>query len=277
MNYQEPSTMNADAAAQPVTPLVYYKDSAGRAGFIKAVLLISICLSFGNLYTAWNAHEYYQAILSSPAYLTGQSVEVHNPMTGNQALIMLGYMGASLALVIAFCMWVYRVCWNTHVLGGVNLPYTPGWAVGWFFIPLANIVMPCLVMQSIYKASKHPVQWRKVGASKLILAWWVLGLLSHGAGRASVAVGRQPHASLEMLSVSQQFAMFSALGSIIVCGLLFLIVTDIVATQSSVFRYLSENPELHPAAVTQTEQVATQEPERPVRQPREAAPLCQRA
>src|SRR5262249_29946861 len=43
---------------------------------------------------------------------------------------------------IALLVWVYRANRNARALGAEGLAYSPGWSVGWFFVPLANLVMP---------------------------------------------------------------------------------------------------------------------------------------
>lgn len=55
-----------------------------------------------------------------------------------------------------------------------RLRYTPGWAMGWFFIPFANAVMPPIVLTKIWKASTPNGQadskdWRRAPFSPVIL------------------------------------------------------------------------------------------------------------
>lgn len=47
-----------------------------------------------------------------------------------------------IATAIFFLIWLYRVYGNLRSLGASTVEYTPGWAVGWFFVPLANLVIP---------------------------------------------------------------------------------------------------------------------------------------
>jgi hypothetical protein len=274
MIYDELPGINTTPAPAASTPLVGYKDPTGLASFIKAVLIGCIVLTFGLIYFAWNGYEYFQALSRSPAYLSGQSVDIDYSVSGLQALLILGYVVVILTLLVTFLMWVYRTCKNAHALGAANLKYTPGWAVGWFFIPFANIVMPYMVMQEIYKASRHPIQWRKVPGSKMILAWWILGLGSNVMSRSSVNL-EITNASLEQLLFFQQLVIGSHVVDIVVSGLLFLIVTEISDYQNAVFRYLSENPDEHPAA-SQSAEMQQGAPVRPRKTETEATPLCQK-
>jgi len=49
---------------------------------------------------------------------------------------------AFLATVIVWCIWQHRAQANAVVLSGGGLRFTPGWAVGWWFIPIANLWKP---------------------------------------------------------------------------------------------------------------------------------------
>src|SRR6185437_9304082 len=61
-------------------------------------------------------------------------------VAGLQLLVLIG--GA-----VAFLMWFYRVHKNLLALRAANLEYSPGWAVGGFFVPFLNLVRPMHVMR----------------------------------------------------------------------------------------------------------------------------------
>jgi hypothetical protein len=87
------------------------------------------------------------------------------------------------ALIIAFCLWIYQAHKNLTLLGTRGLTYTPGWAVGWFFIPIMQLFRPYQVTQELWKASsqleplRDPFAWQRNSGSGLILAWWLLWVL----------------------------------------------------------------------------------------------------
>ncbi len=51
-----------------------------------------------------------------------------------------------LATIVLFLIWIYRAFGNLSVLKARNLEFSPGWAVGWWFIPFANLVKPFQVV-----------------------------------------------------------------------------------------------------------------------------------
>lgn len=100
---------------------------------------------------------------------------------GLNAVAGLVQMGLAVALVVTFLMWVYRANKNLRALSGETLRFTPGWCVGWYFIPFANLFKPYQAMKEIWTVCHrhHPrghalVQW-----------WWALFLLTNVTGQAA--------------------------------------------------------------------------------------------
>ena len=54
----------------------------------------------------------------------------------------LGHSLIYLITVIIFGMWIYRAAANIVSAGTDGFSYSPGWAVGWYFIPFANFFKP---------------------------------------------------------------------------------------------------------------------------------------
>lgn len=60
---------------------------------------------------------------------------------------------ALLAAGLAWLLWQHRAHANLRALGVPGLRFSPGWAVGWWFVPLANLVMPYLAVRELWRAS----------------------------------------------------------------------------------------------------------------------------
>jgi hypothetical protein len=95
-------------------------------------------------------------------------------------LIAGGQIMVSLAAWILFLMWVYRTNRNARALGADGMKYTPGWSVGWFFVPVANLWMPCLVMQELWRATSPELirRWRQASGSTFVGIWWAVSLMT---------------------------------------------------------------------------------------------------
>lgn len=84
------------------------------------------------------------------------------------------------ATVVLFAIWIHRMQSNTFSLGIMDLQYTPAWAVGWNFVPIANLWIPYQVMREIWCANRNPTGWQFDKPSRFLIVWWLLWLASLG-------------------------------------------------------------------------------------------------
>jgi heme/copper-type cytochrome/quinol oxidase subunit 2 len=83
-------------------------------------------------------------------------------------LQLLTWLG-SLSL---FLIWFYRANANARAMGAEDLMGSPGLSVAWFFVPVAFLFMPYVVVRDTWKASEAPRDWQGRSASPLIGFWW---------------------------------------------------------------------------------------------------------
>jgi hypothetical protein len=96
-----------------------------------------------------------------------------------------------LLLVIFFITWFFRAAKNNEALGRTLPRFGPGWAIGAWFIPFANFVIPVLIAQDLWRGSdpsapRDDVHWRARPGSSLISWWWATLIVS----RVSFFFGR---------------------------------------------------------------------------------------
>jgi hypothetical protein len=94
-----------------------------------------------------------------------------------QEALGLGSLPLLVVCGIVFLGWFYRAYANLPALGASNLAYTPGWAVGCWFVPFLNLWRPVQIAQEIWRKS-NPTGGPESGSSVLIGLWWVARLLS---------------------------------------------------------------------------------------------------
>jgi len=82
-------------------------------------------------------------------------------------VLKIVYMVLSLTIGVCLLIWLYQV----HARRRGQASFSPGMAVGGWFIPLANIILAPLIVRSAWKAT--------VGAGGTLIAfgWWFLWLL----------------------------------------------------------------------------------------------------
>jgi hypothetical protein len=74
---------------------------------------------------------------------------------------------------IAFLVWIYRAAQRAHDQGRAGLTISPGWCVGWFFVPVAQLFMPFRAMSGLAIASDPRERGHAPG---YVLAWWLMYL-----------------------------------------------------------------------------------------------------
>lgn len=108
-----------------------------------------------------------------------------------EALGAVVAFAAFVGTVIAFCLWIHRARQNVAALGARGLRFTPGWAVGYFFIPIYSFFRPYQVMREIWQASDPETDvsdhaaWQKAPRSGLVSMWWALFLLMNFAAQSA--------------------------------------------------------------------------------------------
>ena len=121
-----------------------------------------------------------------------------------QAMMGMVQLGLFVTCAITFLMWFHRAHKNLKAGGLNDLRYTPGWAVGGFFVPFLNLVRPFQVMKEVWIGSAHlsgdieaepPAEedeeeegghsWRAVSPAPLVGWWWALFLITSVLGNAA--------------------------------------------------------------------------------------------
>lgn len=75
--------------------------------------------------------------------------------------------------------WIYRTNANAHRMSnGLGMTVSPGWAIGWFFIPIANLWKPFQGVEQTWRVSHSPGAPGSVDTPLLLRWWWGLWLLS---------------------------------------------------------------------------------------------------
>lgn len=80
--------------------------------------------------------------------------------------------------IVTLC-WVYGASRNAHVLRPGGLHSTPGWAVGWWFVPFASLYKPYEAIRDIWIASRGRVNEKFLPGSPVIVIWWWMFLIGN--------------------------------------------------------------------------------------------------
>ena len=84
-----------------------------------------------------------------------------------------------------FLKWIHRANSNCHGFGAEGMKFTPGWSIGYYFIPIINLYKPYQAMKEIWKVSTNPANWQDETGGAVLRWWWALWLISGFLGQAA--------------------------------------------------------------------------------------------
>ena len=103
-----------------------------------------------------------------------------------RAGIWIGWL-VSLVSGVSWLIWQHRAQANVWVVGGDPAPtIKPGWAVGWWFVPFANLFMPFKAVRELSQHSAAMRGERPEASSVTLGTWWTLWLATLLVGVAGV-------------------------------------------------------------------------------------------
>lgn len=111
----------------------------------------------------------------------------------------------NLLTIVLVARWIYRVNKNAHAIS-TGMTMTPGWNVGFFFIPIANLWKPFEGIREAWRASVSPQDPYAASVPGWLTLWWISWLLSSFLSNASFRLGLNAK-TLEQIVFSQWFDM----------------------------------------------------------------------
>lgn len=108
--------------------------------------------------------------------------------------------------VVFFAVWLYRAYDNLRVFNRTGLDYSPSLAVGSFFIPFANLVIPYRAVREVWQKSGVPEE-TMLGLTDppaRFPIWWMFWILASFAGNISMRVSLNdnvPHTTAAIVSI----------------------------------------------------------------------------
>jgi hypothetical protein len=106
--------------------------------------------------------------------------------------------------VVFYCIWKYRCACNARYFYGGPLMYTPGWCVGYYFIPIMMLFRPYQCMKDIYE--KTYLLLEKKPPNGLILLWWLSWIFNGIIERIAMKTDE-----VTVMSAAHTLSMLSAL------------------------------------------------------------------
>jgi len=148
----------------------------------------------------------------------------------SQGLSALGSLLAFVATAVLFLVWLKKSGENALALGARGMDYTPGWRVGWYFVPVYNLVKPFKAMSELWKASDPgagPEDWKDTPTPGLLRAWWGIWVGSNLLNQAATRL------ELKGLAAAPWVSALGDLAGVAACTLALLVVRGLHARQEA--------------------------------------------
>ena len=161
----------------------YSEDFTSLTKFLKIMLWILAGVALFKVIS-----DFTQMNLLNSGYFTQAEVGSND---SRQRTIAILHFGTFIITFIAFLKWTYQANTNCHGFGAQGMKFSPGWSIGYYFIPILNLFRPFQTMKEIWKVSKNPLDWQNQEGSALLGWWWTLWLTSAFLIRISVSMSRR--------------------------------------------------------------------------------------
>ena len=231
-----------DAITAPGAPPTAMRSIRGLATSLTVLLWITVAVAVVGALAYANRVSVTGDILDFDFTNFGDLTDLSNRADDADSFVGVAFLlmlACSVAIFVLLVIWMWRVAKNAELLGRVQPRFGPGWTIGGWFIPFANLVIPVMVMQDLWRGSDPATPggdpaWRRSKGSALVGWWWathVLAALRFGSGGGEA----DSRSELERLRSSDSVAAFGSLAAIAAAVLLIRVVRGITQRQEALF------------------------------------------
>lgn len=119
-----------------------------------------------------------------------------------QGLVIVIYLVVFVVSGFLILRWIHRANYNARQLGAKNMEFTPGWSIGYYFIPILCLWKPYQAMKETWKASQEPSDWESISTHRILPLWWALWLVSNFIGQAIFRLSREAEDIQELMNLN---------------------------------------------------------------------------
>lgn len=207
-----------------------YRSPKGLAKTVKILLVILSVLALLSILGCFIEIAYYSSLDST--YPSDEDYLIGGGVSGIVGIfIFLTYIGT----VISFSMWIFRIYKNLPVLTTAKMRMSPGWAVGWYFIPFANLFMPYIGMKDAWNACSRDTRfdnylWGERKGASLVKWWWAMWLISTFIARVAGRISMSAETTDELVRAAVVY-IFSDILDLVTNILAFMLVKRLTERQ----------------------------------------------
>jgi hypothetical protein len=147
----------------------------------------------------------------------------------------------AITIFVLLIIWLFRAAKNNEALGRQNPRLSAGWAIGGWFIPLANFVIPFIIMDDVWRGSDPTIprgdpNWRRASTLGAIWAWLVTAVIFTIPSAIASSGGDVRADEPEKVRRDDVLRIIGAVGAIIAAVFAIVVIRRISARQEECLR-----------------------------------------
>ncbi|MES2285947.1 MAG: DUF4328 domain-containing protein [Bacteroidota bacterium] len=158
--------------------MIPIKSNLSRANTAKVVFYLLLTISIISFYSLFVQYQ----LLTDAKNGLGISQQAASANQMRQTVVAVVNSLLLFTSLIVFLMWVYRAYENLTNLKITSLNFTPGWAIGYWFVPIMSLYRPHTVMREVWEETQGYTfsneEKHNITPPTLVSIWWTLNLIN---------------------------------------------------------------------------------------------------
>ena len=149
-----------------------------NVSILKIYLKIGIFVAFILILTELYRAQFIENLIDGKYYNTSNVESKAELIDSFASIVYYIFLFTFLLTAVSYLKWIYNSNKNLNSMIDKTLKFSPGWSIGYYFIPIATFYKPYQAMKEIWVESTRISDAKKNEESKIIQLWWALWLIN---------------------------------------------------------------------------------------------------
>lgn len=153
-----------------------HKNSSKLTNWVRYLLYAQVFIAVISIYSNYLEYQFLSDFQNGLYSSQEQAFAASEANDKRNQLIFFAYLLVFIVSGFLILRWIHRANSIARQLGAQGMRFTPGWSIGYYFIPILSLWKPYQAMQEIWQASHNPKNWSAVQPSSILGLWWFFWL-----------------------------------------------------------------------------------------------------
>ncbi len=179
-----------------------YKDSSSLTKWVRYMLYVQVLVALVAIYSNFLEYQLFSNYQNGVYTSQEQAVAEGEASDKRQQFVAITYLLVFIVSGVLILRWIYLANYNARQLGAQNMEFTPGWSVGYFFIPFLSLWKPYQAMKEIWQVSHNPDDWAFEKISPVVGLWWFLWITTNILGQVISRMANEAEELSELMNLN---------------------------------------------------------------------------